>query len=267
MASNKFAITLKGDEADEMLRLRDFVDQLGAFKKVLNQIELFLFPDKPQDLYFVISKLTMNSPITVEFEAVSKNKNINYGPKIVEKLGNDLDHIVNGKRPPQSNLELLETYKILGEPSKRHIAGLTLNFNDKKIEITSAFETIIDNLVGPDHIEIGSMLGDLEYINLHHKTNQFKIYPVVGPVSVKCHFKPSLLNDVLAAINRYVSVSGALHYKKGEKFPHFIEVESIENMPDQESLPSFSSLRGMAKGEYGGLSSEKYIERVRNEEW
>lgn len=269
MQSSKFKITLKGDEADDSLRLGDLIDQLNAVKQTLTQVDQAVSGGKPS-LYYRVTKISMNSPATFEFEAVSKVKgNALHGRRVVAKLNRDLQRVIAGKKPRDAGLELMESYGALVQPMQRsHVVGIALKFdNDPVIDLPRNLAMKVDDILGPDQIEQGSVIGSLDVIDVHNQRNVFKIYPVVGPTSIKCQFQGQQFNDALSGINKFVRVSGSLHFKKTEKFPHLIKVVSIDVLDEKSDRPTLTSLRGMATGAYGGLSSTDYVEKVRNGDW
>ena len=71
----------------------------------------------------------------------------------------------------------------------------------------------------------------LELINVHKNANRFHIFPVVGPEKVVCHFSNSLMSQAVSAVGRSVRVLGKTRKKPIDRFPHAIEVESIEVLP------------------------------------
>lgn len=125
----------------------------------------------------------------------------------------------------------------------------------------------VDDILGPDQIEQGSIIGSLDVIDVHNQRNLFKVYPVVGPRIIKCRFPQGMLTDALNAIQRFVKIHGELHYKKSEKFPHLVKVSKIEILPDRSDKSSLSSLRGIAAGALRGKSSTEYVDMVRNGDW
>jgi len=266
MKSNRFKLTVKGDEADESIRLSDLVDQLKALKRVLHQVDSSLGGGKPSGLYCRITNITMSSPATFEVEAVSKSKGVAHARKVVSKLGSDLQKVIQGKRPNDAGLPLLESYGALVKPMQQHVRGLSLQFGKKLIELPSNLETKVDNILGPDQIEYGSIVGSLDALDIHNDKNIFKVYPVVGPQSIHCHFPSGMRQQAIGGIGHFVCIRGRLHYKKAEKFPHLIQVESIELLPERTDAQPLSSLRGMAPAAYGGSSTE-YVEKVRNGDW
>ncbi|WP_213956322.1 hypothetical protein [Variovorax sp. dw_954] len=266
--SARFRLTLKGDEADDSLRLSDLIDQLNAVKNTLNQIDMAVSGRKAPGLYYRITALSMNSPATIEVEAVASKKSLpNYGRKVVSKFQRDLKSVIRGKRPKDAGLDLMDSYKGLAHPQRGHVAGMSIQFEKENIEVPRNLDMKVDEILGPDQTELGSIVGSLEVINIHNQRNEFKVFPIVGPASIKCRFPSAKLGSALAGINHFVRITGTLHYKRAEKFPHFVQVESIEVLPEQSDVPKLSSLRGIAKGAYDGLSSTDYISKVRNGEW
>ncbi len=267
MNDGRFKVTLKGDEADDSLRLSDLIDQLDAIKQVLNHIDKRVSGRKSPGLYYRITALSMNSPVTMEVEAVSKQNTQNYGPQVVSRFGRDIRQMINGQRPQDADIDLLESYKTLVQPQKRHISQFIFQIDDEKIDVPKSLDAKIDLILGPDQIEQGSIVGSLDVLDIHNGKNLFKVYPVVGPTSVKCHFAKGMFKEAVSGIDHFVKIYGEIFYKKAEKFPHFMEVERIEVFPEESALPKLSSMRGMAKDAFGGLSSTEYIDKTRNGDW
>lgn len=268
MKSSKFKITMKGDDAGDSLRLSDLIDQLDAFKQTLNQIDLAISGKKTPSLYYRITSITMNSPATFEVEAVPKVKGPSNGRKVVSKLDRDLRKVIEGKRPKETRLELMESYGSLTLPMRNHIAELSLQFDGAQaVELPRNLDIKIEEILGPDKMEEGSVVGSLDAIDVHNQRNVFKVYPIVGPSSIKCQFPTVMLPNAIAGINHFVRISGMLHFKKAEKFPHLIKVSKIELLPERSDAPKLSSLRGIAAGAFGGLSSAEYVDKVRNADW
>lgn len=268
MKSSKFKITLRGDEAGDSLRLSDLIEQLNALKQTLNQIDLAVSGQKTPSLYYRITNITMNSPATFEVEAVSKLRGPSYGRRVVSKLDRDLRQVISGKRPKETGLDLMESYRALVLPMRKHVAEVSLQFeNNQPMDLPRSLDIKVDEILGPDQVEEGSVIGSLDVIDVHNQKNFFKIYPVVGPSSIKCQFPNGMLPNAIEGIKHFVRITGLLHYKKAEKFPHLIKVSSIEVLPERSDAPTLSSLRGIAPSAYGGLSSSEYVQKVRNDNW
>ena len=268
MKSSKFKITMRGDGAGDSLRLSDLIDQLNALKQTLNQIDLAVSGQKTPSLYYRIVNITMNSPATFEVEAVAKAPGPSYGRRVVSKLDRDLRKVIEGKRPKDAGLDLMESYRALVLPMRRNVSEVSLQFDDAKpMELPRNLDVKVDDILGPDQVEEGSVVGSLDVIDVHGQRNFFKIYPIVGPSSIKCQFPSGMLANAVLGIKHFVRISGQLHYKKAEKFPHLIKVSSIDVLPERSDAPPLSSLRGIAVGAYGGLNSSEYVDKVRNGNW
>lgn len=270
--SNRFKITVKGDEVDGSIRLTDLVDQLNALRATLNQVDAALSGQKSPTLYYRVTSITMNSPATFVVEAVSRarpNRNTAaQGRRVVAKLHKDLQTVIDGKRPKEADLELLESYGALARPMRHNLAQVSLVFDEGSMELPRNLELRVDEILGPDQIELGAIVGSLDVIDVHRKPYLFKVYPVVGPSSIKCQFPEQMLREALAGVKKPVRISGELHFKRTEKFPHLIKVSRIEVLPERSTdKNSLLALRGIAVGALRGMSSTEYIDRARNGNW
>lgn len=265
MNDGRFKVTLKGDEADEGVRLSDLIDQLDTIKQVLNQIDKRVSGRKSPGLYYRITALSMNSPITLEVEAVTKQQGPNYGSQVISRFGKDIQEIIGGHRPKDADIDLLESYRALVQP--KHISQFIFQIDSDQIDVPKSLDAEVERILGPDQVERGSLTGSLDVLDIHNGRNLFKVYPMVGPSSVKCHFAQGMFKEAVAGIDRFVRIHGTLHYKKAEKFPHFMEVERIEVLPEASDLPKLSSMRGMAEDAFEGLSSTDFVEKIRDGDW
>ena len=267
MKSSTFKVTLRGDDADDSIRLSDLIDQLNAIKSTLNQIDVALTGQRAPSLYYRVTRITMNSPATFELEAVSKTKARAHSRRVVSKFNRDLKTVIAGKRPKEADLHLLESYGALAEPMRKHVAQVSLQFDHEAVELPRNLDMKVEEILGPDQIELGSVVGSLDVIDVHNQRNLFKIYPVVGPSSIKCRFPQGMLAEAVAGIQRSVRIHGELHFKKSEKFPHLMKVSKIEVLPERSEIASLASLRGIAAGALGSQSSTDYVDMVRNGQW
>ena len=268
MKTSRFKITVKGEEPDGSIRLSDLVEQLNALRSTLNQVDQAVTGLKGPTLYYRVTSITMNSPATFVVEAVSKSKKSNaHGRRVVSKLSRDLQTVIAGKRPKEADLDLLESYGALAKPMRSHLAQVSLVFDDESMEIPRNLAMRVDEILGPDQLEMGSIVGSLDLIDVHRKPHLFKVYPVVGPTSIKCQFPERMLSEALAGVKKPVRIHGELHFKRTEKFPHLIKVSRIEVLPERTESGRLSSLRGIAVGALRGTTSTEYVEQVRHGGW
>lgn len=263
---NRFKLTLKGEVSDsENVRLSDLIDQLKAVKDVLNSLDRRIAGSKKPSLYYRVVGLSMNSPATIEVEAVAPQGKKDFSSVIVRDFIHGLKLISSGKRPEGADYDILDSFRDMAAPLKRHLSTLKVEGGGESVEVSRDIEQRVDVILGPDQVEIGSVRGSLELIDLHNSKNLFRIYPVLGATTIKCHFPNKLLAEAIQGLNHFVKVHGELHIKSREKFPHFIEIHSIELLPEASDIPSLRSLKGFAKGAYSGNSSSDYIDGMRDE--
>ena len=183
---------------------------------------------------------------------------------VVDKFVSGIRSIQRGIAPPGFGYELLESFKKIAMPLKRRVSQLSISTDVESVEITSDISMAIDKIVGPDEIVRGSISGVLEYFNVHAGVNLLRIYPIVGPKKVDCHFPKEQIHKARAAVTKYVSIEGELRYKSSEPFPYAVNVSDIEIFLDEDELPSLFDLRGIAPQATGNLSSEEFVGLMRN---
>ncbi len=257
---SKFMLTLKGGISDgESVRLADLIDQLKAVKDVLNALDKKMIGAKKPSLFYRVVGMNMNSPAIIEIEAVPQEGKIDVGSRVIRNLISGLKYINDGKRPIDADFEVMESFREIAAPLKRNLATLSISSNNESVEVSQNIEQRVEEILGPDQVEIGSVRGSLDLIDLHNKKNLFKIYPIIGAKSIKCHFPDQLLQKAVSGLNHFVKVYGEIHTKSNEQFPHFIQIYDIEVLPESSDIPLLSSLRGFAKGAYLGKSSSDHI--------
>jgi hypothetical protein len=234
-------------------------------------VDVAVSGQRAPSLYYRVTSITMNSPATFVVEAVSKPRvpgGAVHSRRVVSKLSKDLKTVIAGKRPREADYELLESYGALSRPMRNHGAQVSLVFeDDASMELPRNLDVRVDEILGPDQLELGSVVGSLDVIDVHRKPHLFKVYPAIGPSSIKCQFPEKMLGEAIAGINRFVRIHGELHFKKAERFPHLIKVSRIEPMPDSSEVAKLSTLRGIAVGALRGVSSAEYVDNVRNGNW
>ena len=114
--------------------------------------------------------------------------------------------------------------------------------------LTKTYVERVRRLIEPDVSSMGSVTGRLEAFSIHNQ-NRFTLYPPVAREGVECVFERSALDEVLKAVDRSVTVYGAMHYAKGRAFPTRVDVESFEVLPDVDTLPTLLNACGILHNE------------------
>ena len=270
MENRKVIVQLKGNPLyDEHIHLHDFISQLDAIRNALFHLgEHIAEPGSPGIQYRIID-LSHKSPDTIILEAIPASKGKDVSPLVVAAFVKGIKEIKEGRLPEDFDYDLLQSFKRIGSPNhfRNPLFEVTIATESEKVDIAESLENEIERLVGPDEIIQGTISGTLEQINIHASANIFRIYPIIGPKKVDCHFKKDKLDKAISGINRYVDIRGELRYKRREKFPYAIDVTDMEIFPDEKDLPSIFDLRGIAPNATGDIKSEDFVKRIRDAAW
>ncbi len=264
MKDNQFSITLKGSfNDDEHIRLNEFTNQLEVINTVLRNIDSSI--NKTKSTYYRIINLSHSSPACVVFEAVPFPDTENNSQIIIHRFFEGLQNIIDGIIPEYYDYKIFESLKKFGSSN---ITEILLSYDNKNIDIPKNLSATINELLGPDEIIEDSITGMLEILDIHAREKKFYIYPIIGPKKVICKFSDDLLQQkAKEGIGHYIYVEGEFRYKKMSPFPYVVNVNDIEIYPDEDELPTLSALHGVAPNATGGISSEAFIRRIRNNEW
>lgn len=265
MATKKIIIELKGMHVDdEHIRLGDFIAQLGAFGEALKQTDRIVSGKDTTTTYYTIDDLSYASPFKVVLGVYPIDPAEDYSEELVENFSMGMKEISHGRIPPNYDYEILESYKEICKKIDKGISYLVINTNGDSHNITEDFQSRIQLIQGPDELVRGSISGKIEAINLHGGANEFRIFPNVGPKRLTCHFPKRLIEQAVASVNKHATVYGSMKYKSRSKYPHEINIDSIEISPSVETLPTLSQLRGIAPNLTGGISSEEFVRKQRD---
>ncbi len=125
---------------------------------------------------------------------------------VIDKFISGLQSITKGSVPKDFDSPLLEQFGKIGKVLRKKLREVSFLHEDLSVIIGKTFEGQITKLIGESQLFDGSIEGTLEMINIHKKANMFRIYPIVGPNKVTCHFPESLYNDVIKAIGHYITI-------------------------------------------------------------
>jgi hypothetical protein len=261
-------VELSDSSSDDNIRLDDFLDQLRTLRAALRETERLVSRQEPS-LYFRIKHLRKDSPPVVTLEAVSdtmdERARPQYASYVVRSLTTNLRVIANRKRlPSRIDYPALESYRELTMPAEKRRLRVRIQAGKNSVLINSQLRQTIDRIAGEDEFSFGSVSGKIEAINVHDKNRKFQIFPTVGPSRIVGTFRTKDRKLFASAVDHYVTVYGKLRYKKWDKFPYAISAESVE-VHDLVALPGLEALGGIAPNATGQLTSQEFIDRVRDE--
>jgi len=268
MAYRRITIEIKGDPSDGgHLLLGDFIAQFETIRSALSSMEDHIAQKDSAKIQYRVIDLRHNSPARVVLEAVPSPKGVDISPQVVDGFIDGMEFLKSGIIPKDFTYEMVQAFKKIGGPMKRHVAEVIMISDYKRVELPKSLEADIDKVIGPDETVNGSISGMFELLNIHSGANHFRIYPMIGAKKVDCHFRSEQLSKAIAGMNHYVKVIGELRYKKMDKFPYAVNANDIEIYPDEKSLPSIFDLKGIAPKATGDMSSEEFVKGIRHAEW
>jgi hypothetical protein len=260
-------LTLEGTKKESgHIRVTDFAKTLKSFVNVVNSSTNPDSKAQKPSLYFRIIALSHNSPATITMEAISKDVRYDERVIVIKNMLENLSRIKDDEDLRTVDYRLLNALSELTLPIGQTMNNLKLSWTDQVVELDSKYKEKVNTIMSKEESYPGTLRGMLEFINLHASNNLFRIYPDVGPPLVSCRFSQELTEVAISAIQKFVVVSGLLIQKQIARFPHEIDVDTIEILPEEENLPTLYDLQGVAPGATGNMLSEDFIRNIRNEQ-
>ena len=263
-------IQLEGSFNDEgHVRLSDFLVELQAIQESLAQTDKFLSGSSKQTTAFRVVGLSHNSPAALTIEAFpSDSQGDDRSREVLETFVN-VWQLVNAKYDlSQYPASLLTAFRKIADPMKTNrVLTLSFSYLRRFVTLVPDFATTLSTAIDLEQSSEGSMMGMLESINLHDGANRFRIFPTVGPDFVICSFDSRHKEKARDALGHYVEVTGVLRYRPGENFPYEIKVAELQQLADDEDLPTLFDLHGIAPRATGDKSTEDFVEGLRDDEW
>jgi hypothetical protein len=267
MSKNVITLTFEGLESEgKDIRLSDLLVGLQNFIGAIKKAEELVSGSDTTAIIYRVIDLKHSSPAVLAVEAYPKYSDYKFIEPSHDLFFGVMDNIQSGKTiVDRLDYDLLSRIKNAASPVGKTMTSLKIEREGNVIYLDRAFKEKIDAFMAPEEFYTGSFRGMLEAINIHGGTNVFNLYPNIGPSKIKCHFTSDLMREAITAIGRRVEIRGVLKYKANTKYPHEADVKAMEIFPPDEELPSFYDLLGADPEITGGLSSEEFIEKIRNE--
>ena len=263
---NQISFQMRGKAEDNgNVRLEQFISQLATIKEALEEVERLVSPANSKSVYFRVANLTHSSPATVVLEAVPLDKSITKAPPVINKFFDGVYQIQQSQALPDFDFAAMQALKKMTSSLSGNISELVIGYGENRLSLDTPLAKKIDEILGPDEFENGSVTGIVKKVNLQTDPNTFTIYSISGKVETPCVFSNNLRDTVKAALGRPVTVYGIFKYKPRTRYPYKMEASEIELHPLEEHVPNLSDLRGIAPAALGGKSTEEFIWKIRNE--
>jgi hypothetical protein len=173
-------------------------------------------------------------------------------PAVVEavyaRLEDGVRHLANGdlqgSRLPDAALRHLKTLSELTESKKRPVP-LRLWVKREPTALNPEIARVIREDWRADYRDYGAIEGRLTAIQ-EQGTLQLILKDEWMALSVKCYVPEEMLPEAFKTFRKRVEVSGIIHYRKNGH-PISVDVESIDELPSDDQLPTADDVRGLLK--------------------
>ena len=180
--------------------------------------------------------------------------------KVLNTFRRTVAAIQKGKTPDRRlNQEALETFRKLAVPLDHQTRQVWVD----DTLITPAFAVNLDKIVGATLPSETFVSGRVDRVNVHERL-EFVLYPPIGGVAITCLFDEELLPKVRRALRRNATVHGKFYFRENSAYPDRAVAHSLDIHPDDDDLPTLGSLRGIAPGLTGELSSVDFVRALRD---
>jgi hypothetical protein len=262
--SNRITMIIEGMPEDGgRVRFKTFLDQLQSLSATISRLDRE-YAEGREHIDFQIAELSYNSPVRVVLEP----KPLPHAPviaaAIIDSFRSISDAIDGDGDLSRIDSDLLADFRALARPVGKQVKSAALRFDGGEFNLTERVFSRTDQALAVTDECDGSFDGMLEQINIHLGANTFHIYPAIGPKKIACNFPAALYDDAVAAVGRRVEVTGLLRYRSGADFPHQILVQEIEVFPNDDELPNWEDIRGIAPDATGILRSEAFVRELRD---
>lgn len=257
MPTKTITLTMEGSSSEEgHVLLRTFSTKIAKFEALLSSLS------GASESHFRVVDLSHSSPASVVIEEIRTSQQ-NFA---VDNLLDIVNDIGSNTIPSQADYSLLKKIKDFSGGHSQELEKFTLESEERHISISDNIVANVDHAISHEETCYTSIEGMLEQINVHSGNNTFTIWPITGPSKITCKFPQFLENKAIDAVNRNVLVSGDFYYRRGEHFPYKVIVDDMEVFGNEEDLPSFADIKGIAPYLTGEESSESFVARIR-EAW
>lgn len=264
--SLNITIKLEGPTSqDGHVLLNDLVDELRLLQASLNSIDRIVDEKGETALTYRVVNASHSSPLMLELEPTPKKQIKNSHERIERthaRFFQEIGAIQRGAPPSNDvdNATLSNLKRMVDNPG---IQAISIKNGHYDVSLDKTFKLNLQRLLRDQDCSQGTLIGKLEALNFHGKSNLFWIYPTIGANKVLCHFPPGQEDKVTKALQHFIEAKGTKFFRVNSPFPYRMEVEDFETVLDSPD-ENLMELRGIAKGQ-GAIDSGELIKFARDE--
>ncbi|MGL4231661.1 MAG: hypothetical protein ACRCWJ_09875 [Casimicrobium sp.] len=242
-----------------------FINKLDEFRSALSETDKFL-SGGDATVQFLVKDLSHSSPSAVTIGWEGAGITAAHQEKIFPYFGRLVDGLTNGtvREVDEAAYPLLDKLLALAAGLGKEMARMWLSRQGADIAAFTP-ETVkaLEDLLGTPYQSYGSAKGRVEAYNSHSKEKFFYLYPIIGQ-RIKCVFDESRRTKASGSVDKSVTVTGLVKYRRGSFVPFEIAVGDIEEIPADSELPSLSSFEGIAPNATGDIDSVEFVRKQRD---
>ena len=145
-------------------------------------------------------------------------------------------------------MEAVKDLASLRDRRGEFVSNVVVSLNGTSAQLTMRTAAAVDNLLGVQRTELGSVTGQLRSITDYGGV-YFYIWDALTEHRIRCDISEEMLGTAMAAFRKRVAAFGLIHYDRKER-PQRISVEEIHQF-DTENLPSVNDVIGLFSREDG----------------
>lgn len=238
--------------------LDTFIEALEDLRRMLRSISVSS-ATKPMD--WLVTGLQIGSAIA----AVEPTGDPAEGLAVSQMAILGLEALERDGTPPHSfPPDAIEAAGHLAELMARTKTRASISGLSRHLELTArtakAAERLLDVAVWED---LGSVEGSLEMVSVHSGYT-CNVYERHTGRRVPCYFRREHIDKVTGLLGRQTVVFGLVRYnRRGDTLS--VTMDDIAPVPGDDDLPSIRDMIGLAPDITGGLTTEEFIRRLRDD--
>ena len=241
---NKRSITIVLEAKEGLIPLPSFRSAIEQLSNLVNEVSSEISELKPRKIPWGISRLSMNSPAMISIESIDEDIE-DIAKRTISTVLEGLTRLQTERtRPNGFNDAALESAQKLARLTIDGLSRVNLYGDDTPDQQTYINEQIAANITNIlEYLDYyGSFEGKVELISgSEGKPIYFRVQDRINTVGVRCFIPDNLVEVSLNAFRKMVIVSGIIK-SDNNGIPRSIKAETIEIIPDFNSLPSSGNI-------------------------
>lgn len=242
----------------------DFVSLVGDTLSALREIDRHLSTRKEATVSWVISKVSMDSPLRLTMSAACPGR---LRPAVGAVIGAYMAALkgmeAGGEAIPQcvTHEALVHMARAVGRVGDS-VERVTYTADGRSVTPTRSAAEHMAQVVGGSVERRATVEGRLEMLSIHGGYT-FNVYEPISGRRVACSFPGEMLDQAREAFSQRVRVSGTARFTR-DGVPLSMRVERMERLREQHELPQASDLEGINITD--GMDPTEYVGMLRDAE-